>query len=143
MAREEPDDSTQDQKPQGVRGAPALEWAAAALGLLLTLAALVLIGSEAFAGDESPPAVVVSTKSVQAVAGGYVVEIEAKNGGGQTAAGVRVEGELTPPSGQEPETAEATFDFIPDHSSREGGLFFSSDPRQGKLAIRATGYVDP
>lgn len=41
------------------------------------------------------------------------------------------------------ETAEANFDFIPDHSARRGGLFFESDPRQRRLSLRAEGYVEP
>ena len=47
------------------------------------------------------------------------------------------------PESQEPETAEATFDFLPARSRREGGLYFTNDPRIGALTLRAKGYADP
>jgi uncharacterized protein (TIGR02588 family) len=34
-------------------------------------------------------------------------------------------------------------DYVPPRSSREGGLWFSRDPRAGRLTLRATGYAEP
>lgn len=121
---------------------PMLEWIAATLGLATVLAALGLIGSEALRADTSPPSVAVQQLGVRQIEAGYVVTIRAANMGGGPAAQVRVEGELVTP-GSPPQAAEATFDFIPDHSAREGGLFFTTDPRQGALSLRATGFVNP
>lgn len=84
---------------------------------------------------------IVERLGVQQTGTGYLVQIRATNRGGSAAAQVVVEGELKAAAG--PETAEATFDFIADHSSREGGLFFESDPRQGALTLRAKGYAAP
>lgn len=121
---------------------PLLEWIAAGLGLATVLLALGLIGAEALRADTSPPSVAVQQLGVRQTEAGYVVTVRAANVGGSPAAQVRVEGELAVP-GAPPQTAEATFDFIPDHSAREGGLFFTTDPRQGALSLRASGFVDP
>lgn len=126
----------------GAQGTPLLEWIAGAIGLMLLVLAVGVIGGEALFGDPSPPAVTVEARAVHAVKGGWLVEIEAINSGGSPAAGVTVEGELTL-AGQPPETAEADFDYVPDHSRRKGGLFFADDPRSGQLKLRAKGYTEP
>lgn len=84
----------------------------------------------------------VSLRSVSAVQGGYVAEIELANTGGRPAAEVVVEGMLTLADGS-PETSYVTFDYIADRSKRSGGLFFKGDPRAGELALRAKGFVEP
>ncbi|NBB14338.1 TIGR02588 family protein [Caulobacter sp. SLTY] len=119
-----------------------LEWIAGGIGLLLLLLVVGVIGREALFGDRSPPAVLVEQVGAQAVPGGYLVRIKVRNDGGRSAAQVVVEGELTR-QGAEPETGEATFDYVPPGSSREGGLFFTADPAAGELALRAKGYVEP
>lgn len=119
-----------------------LEWVAGGLGLAVILAVLAVIGGEAFSGDRSPPAIVVEPVQVTATAGGYLVRVRVRNDGGQSAAQLVVDGRLTPAAG-EPETSEATFDYVPRHSSREGGLFFKNDPKTGSLTLRAKGYVEP
>jgi uncharacterized protein (TIGR02588 family) len=121
---------------------PLLEWIAAAVGLVVLVGVLGFVGAEAFRPDTSPPQVVVEKLGVERTDAGYLVRVRAINRGGSAAAQVVVEGELEAGAGQ-PETAEATFDFIADHSSREGGLFFESDPGQGRLTLRAKGYAAP
>jgi uncharacterized protein (TIGR02588 family) len=129
-------------KPRPVAATPLLEWIAAGVGLAIVLATAGLIAAEAVRPDHSPPAVVVQNLGARRTAAGWVLEIRAANRGGGPAAQVVVEGELQRP-GEAPETAEATFDFIPDHSARRGGLFFSADPSQGALTLRAKGYAEP
>lgn len=121
---------------------PVLEWIAAAIGLVVLIGVIGFVGAEAFRPDTSPPQVVVERLGVEQTEAGYLVKVRATNRGGSAAAQVVVEGELEPGAG-EPQTAEATFDFIADHSSREGGLFFESDPGQGRLTLRAKGYAAP
>lgn len=121
---------------------PLLEWVFAAVGLVLTLGLIGVIGWEAANPDDSPPAIVVEHLRTTQTSAGYVVEVKVINRGGSPAAQVAIEGELTPPGG-EPETAEATFDYVPDHSTRTGGLFFQADPGVGALKMAAKGYVSP
>ena len=122
---------------------PALEWAAAGIGLLLLLALLATIGLEAISGEtDEPPAIAVTAGLVAAAPGGYLVEIEATNASGATAASVEVEGALMA-GGAAVETSSLTFDYVPGHSRRKGGLFFAEDPRRHRLELRALGYQEP
>ncbi len=121
---------------------PLLEWVSAGVGLALTLGLIGVIGWEAVNADDSPPAVTVERLGATRTAAGYVLEIEVTNRGGSPAAQVAVEGELIGPDG-ETETAQATFDYVPDNSVRRGGLFFAGDPRAGTLRLQAKGYVEP
>jgi uncharacterized protein (TIGR02588 family) len=122
---------------------PALEWAAAGVGLLLLLTMLAIIGMEAVGGEtEAPPAVTVAAGRIVAASGGYVVEIEAGNSSGAAAAAVQVEGALMAGDAAI-ETSSLTFDYLPGHSRRKGGLFFTQDPRRYRLDLRALGYQEP
>lgn len=119
-----------------------LEWASAAVGLVLTLGVIGIIGWEALNADDSPAAVRVESLGAQRTPTGYVLQVRVTNTGGSPAAQVAITGELTPPGGVA-ETAEATFDYVPDHSTRTGGLFFTGNPRDGALKLYAKGYASP
>ena len=67
---------------------------------------------------------------------------QAQNAGGAAAAQVRIEGTLSA-GGQAPETSSVILDYIPGHSAREGGLFFTQDPQSGNLTLRALGFTKP
>ena len=131
-------------KPRpGASGAtPILEWVAATVGFILMVFTIGAVASEAFRADTSPPSVTARNLGVEHTDAGYLVRVRVTNGGGSAASGVTVEGTLTT-EGADPETSEATFDFLADHSSREGGLYFRTDPRAGKLTLRAKGYSEP
>ncbi len=125
-------------RPRG--GTPWLEWAAAAVGLVLVLAAVFVIGREAVAGKPGPPQITVRAERVTETPSGFVVDVVATNSGGETAAAVVIEGELI---GGTPEWREATLDYLPAGSERRAGLVFGSDPRTHGLKLRAKGFVEP
>lgn len=119
---------------------PPLEWASAAVGLVLTLVAIGFVGWDAMFGDDAPPSIEVRLLAVTPTAQGFVAEIEAVNHGGSPAAQVTIEGAL---EGAGPaEVADATLDYVPEHSRASGGLFFQADPRAGRLTLKAKGYAD-
>jgi len=119
---------------------PLLEWVSAGVGLVLALAALGFTAWDAAFGERSPPSIEVRLVRVTPTPYGFVVGIEAVNHGGTPGAQVTIEGAL---DGQgEPETASATFDYVPEQSTVTGGLIFQSDPRQGRLRLSAKGYLD-
>lgn len=124
-------------------GTPLLEWIASAIGLLLTLGMLAVIGREAINRDaDQLPAIEVAAGRVVATGSGFVVAFEAVNRSGGTAAAVAIEGELK--SGETSvETSGAVLDYVPGHSQRSGGLFFRRDPRRHRLELRAIGYQTP
>lgn len=121
---------------------PPLEWSAAALGLLVALLLLAILGREAVAGRDDPvPVLVAEVERVVATPTGHVVEVRVRNLSDQTAAAVQVEGKIK--AGPEEETSSATIDYVPGRSQATGGIIFSSDPRGSPLELRVTGYEVP
>lgn len=127
---------------RGQSAIPAVEWAVAALGLVLVLGSIGYIAWEGIAREETPPEIAISALSTQKLRTGYVVAIRARNSGGTTAADVKVEGTLREGS-RVVETSEMTFRYLPLRSTREGGLFFENDPARYTLTLRARGYETP
>jgi uncharacterized protein (TIGR02588 family) len=121
---------------------PWLEWVAADVGLLLVLGIFGVIGWQAFNGATVPPAITVEVKNVAPVDGGYRVLFRARNSAGEAAAQVEIEGTVSK-VGSDAETSRVVLDYIPGHSERHGGLFFTGDPRAGTLTVRATGFAEP
>ena len=120
---------------------PWLEWLAADIGLVLVLGVFGVIGWQAFNGSGSPPVITVSVESTAPVEGGYQVLFRARNGSSEAAAQVEVEGKVSTDGGEE--VSRVVLDYVPGHSVRRGGLFFTRDPRSGTFAVRATGFVAP
>ncbi len=134
-------DSSRDQG-QGRESPPLSEWLVAGFGVLIVLAALGFLGYEAVDPGETPPDIVNRTVAIRPTTGGYLVQVEVRNRGGETAAGVTLEGTLNE-GDREVEASEATLDYVPGRSQREAGLFFSEDPRRYRLELRAFGYQEP
>jgi uncharacterized protein (TIGR02588 family) len=130
-------------KEQGkIKDAPLWMWGIAFIGLALVLGSIVFMLYEAAAGDSSPPDVTVRVDSILPTRNGFLVTFLALNEGGSTAEGLTVEGELR--NGTESlEMSNTTIEYVPSHSEREGGLFFTLDPRRYELQLRAKGYEKP
>ena len=119
---------------------PALEWIAAALGLVALLFVFAVIGREAMLAEATQlPAIEVRVQRILPVPGGFVVEFEAANRSNGTAAAVGIEGVL----GDDVETSTATLDYVAGNASAKGGLFFKQDPRALPLEVRAMGFQTP
>jgi uncharacterized protein (TIGR02588 family) len=114
------------------------------LGLLIVLGVLGFLLYEAFQ-PQSEAQIVTEVQSIAQQPGGYLVQFGASNQGRKTAAAVVIEGALyDPASPTEPlETAEITFDYIPDQSDRTGALIFEHDPRTLDLRLQVKGFMDP
>lgn len=135
---------TQESKKsqEKITDAPAWIWGIAFLGLIFVLGSIIFMLYEAAVGDSSPPDVTVRVEAILATEAGFLVTFRVIHEGGSTAEGLTVEGELR--NGTEPvETSNTTIQYVPSHSEREGGLFFTLDPRQYDLQLRATGYEKP
>ena len=124
-------------KKAAPRRTPALEWAAASIGLLLTLLMLGAMGWRAWEGrGKAPPSIEVRAERIVAANPGWVVTFTAVNHSPATAANVEIEARAGDA------TATATLDYVPGKSRQSGGLFFTEDPR-GSLELKATGYAEP
>lgn len=116
------------------------EWVAGAIGLVLVVAALVVLVREALA-PASPADLVVRADSTRAGRDAWVVHFTVTNGGRAPAMEVVVEGRLA--NGRDTLAATTTVRYVPGNSRRGGGLLFPVDPATGELRLRATGYEEP
>ena len=123
---------------------PLWEKLAGFVGLLLMLGVIGFLIYEAVQ-PQTEAEIVTEVQSITPQVGGYLVKFEASNRGHTTAASVLLEGALYDPAGgDEPvESAEMTFDYIPDGSDRTGLLVFTHDPRQYELRLQVKGFMDP
>ena len=123
---------------------PLWEKLAGLVGLLLMLGVIGFLIYEAVQ-PQTEAEIVTEVQSITPQAGGYLVKFEASNRGRTTAAAVLLEGALYDPAGgDEPlESAEMTFDYIPDGSDRTGLLVFTHDPRRYDLRLQVKGFMDP
>ena len=126
----------------GPRQIPALEWLVAGVGALLVAGTIGYLVIHALWRDQTPPDVRLVAQRVLALEDQHLVEFRAVNRGGEPAAQLLVEGELVG-ADCPVESAEATLDYLPPGSHRDGGLFFRHDPRDLELRLRARGYARP
>ncbi|HYR10324.1 MAG TPA: TIGR02588 family protein [Longimicrobium sp.] len=118
------------------------EWVAAAVSTALVLGVVGYLLYDAVARPRTPPSLRVSADTVLQVDGLWLVEFRATNAGHETAAAVKIEGELMQ-ADSSVESSEAVLDYVPGRSVRHGGLFFRHDPRAYRLELRAHGYQEP
>jgi len=138
------EENTEDKKNSRGRPkeTPIWEWIIAAVGLILVVGAIGSTLYRAVTEESTPPKLEVTVDSIQSNGDGYLVKFRVVNSGNQTAAAANIEGELK--SGEETaETSSAALTYVPANSERRGGLFFTKNPRQFHLQIRATGYEEP
>ena len=121
---------------------PRVEWIISGLGLLLVIFAVSVLFYEAVAGDKSPPDVKLTVLVIEPLRNGYLVKLRAENEGGEAAARVQVKAELVKDN-ETLEESDTQFEYLPPHSSRDAGVFFSSDPRAAEVRLKAHGYEEP
>lgn len=132
----------QQQEEQQLEGTSALEWVVAAIGAAILVAMIGYMLHDGLTRREGPPDVVLTQGPVQPTASGFVLPFKAENRGHSTASALEIGGRLMD-GDRVVEESRATVDFLPEGSEREGGLFFTRDPRQGGLVLRAEGYSRP
>lgn len=121
---------------------PLAEWIAGAVGLALVLGLIGFLVWQGLQEDVPTPVLRVEIEAVRALDAQYLVTFRVINSGGATAADVMVQGQLVS-AGEVIETAQTQFRFVPTHSRRDGGLFFTRDPSAHTLEMRALGYERP
>lgn len=121
---------------------PVWEWIVAAIGLVLVAAAISTTVYRAFNGEPTPPILTFTVDSTELSGSGYLVGFSVVNSGSGTAAALSVEGILK--SGEDPvETSTANFAYAPGNSVRKGGFFFTKNPNEFTIQIRALGFESP
>lgn len=128
--------------PKAPPRTPILEWTAAGLGLLLTLAVLGFSVWEGLTDRDGPPRLSVVSKPAERTGSGFVVPLVVHNDGYATAAAVEVRASLEQ-AGRVVEERRATFAYVPGRGEARGGVVFQADPATGRLVLEAEGYQDP
>jgi uncharacterized protein (TIGR02588 family) len=140
MAEEKSENKEENQVRR--KETPVWEWIVAAVGLIFVIATLGTTLYRAITEESTPPILEISVEAIVPTNNGYLVEFRVKNTGNQTAAALTIEGELK--RGEESvETSTASLAYAPANSRREGGLFFTKNPNEFELNIRALGYEKP
>lgn len=119
-----------------------IEWIVAAVGLILVLFSIGYLTFEAITSTDSPPNLTVKVTSIEHLSNGYLVEFKVRNEGERPAANVVIEGKLSGGE-KEIETKTTTINYVASKSERDGGLFYTENPEQNKLEIKAIGYENP
>lgn len=114
----------------------------AALGMLFVLGSFTILLRESFVGGRPVAQISIRVDEILSSAPGYLVSLKINNSGNATAAALGVEGVLTR-GGTNVETSLVTVDYVAAGSQRDAALFFSNDPRDGELIVRAKGYIEP
>ena len=112
-----------------------LTWIVSGLGLLVIVAAIVIVALDA-TDRATPPDLRVAETGRATAAGVTRVEIEVRNMGGEAASAVQVEGVSA--SG---DTGQVSLDYVAGRSHREATLAFPGDP--GPVAVSVTGWTKP
>ena len=121
---------------------PFWERVVGALGLLLTLFLLGYLLFQQLTSESTLPDIQVQVTEIWPNGEDFLVVVKASNSGGRTAATVVIEGEILL-NGKVLEKSELTIAYIPAKSTREAGLFFSRNPAELPLNVRALGYTQP
>ncbi len=126
-------------------GTSAWEWAVAGVGGVILAAVVGFLVYEAIARppDVRPEIGVAGAAPLALGNGTFLVPVTVTNTGHATGADVSVSGALVDGDGATIEESTITFDFVAQHSTETGGLYFTADPRSNRLVLRVEGYTDP
>lgn len=114
----------------------------AALGMLFLVSSFTMLVRELFVAGRPIAEISIRVDEILPSAPGYLVSLKINNSGNATAAALGVEGVLMR-GGTNVETSLVTVDYVAAGSERDAALFFSNDPRDGDLTVRAKGYIEP
>ncbi len=138
----ESEQATENQENGEQQEVPLLEWIVAGIGFVLVAGAIGFMLYQAVTSRFAPPIIKITIESVVSADTGYLVIFEAQNTGEETASNVAIEGEIK--NGDESvEKSDVTIDYVPSRSKRKSGLYFTKNPQQFDLQIRAKGYEEP
>jgi uncharacterized protein (TIGR02588 family) len=139
MAEEKKKPNTEDYSKEPPS---PLEWLFAAIGLLVVVGAIGFLVYRGATKGDTPPVIKIEVESITPSGENYLVNFRVSNTGDTTAAALMIEGELKNGDKIE-ETSDISMAYLPAKSVRRGGLFFTKDPHQFELKIRAKGYEQP
>lgn len=121
---------------------PIAEWAAASIGLVLTVGVIGYSLWEGVRAGDDRPSLTVEAGAPEPAGGRFLVPITVRNGAHATAGAVEVRGVLKQ-GAISVEERRAVFTYVPGNGVSEGGLMFEHDPRTLTLTVTPEGYEEP
>lgn len=119
-----------------------LEWLVLVTGTCLVVIILGLLIYEAVNLEKTPPVISVALGSPEFKEGHFLVPVQAKNMGTQTAEDVRIE--IISGKGASQERSEIHFAYFPGNAVQNGWVTFTKDPEaKGRLHVHILGYSTP
>lgn len=120
-----------------------LEWTVFAVGCVLTVGTLVLLGYQAWMPRAGPPQLAVALGTPEPAPEGVVVPVTVTNRGGQTAENVEVV-VAARTEGRQVASGAVTLAFVPKNARRAGRVVFTGDlPPQPTFVVQSLGYQLP
>jgi uncharacterized protein (TIGR02588 family) len=130
-----PPATARSRRSKAVAPRPVLQWMAAGVGLLITLAAGGIILAEAVQ-PARPAALTVRIERERRTPSGRILDIVVTNTGSETAAAVEVLGKVGG------ETGSVSLDYVPGDGQASASLAFSADAA-GDPLLSVVGWSEP
>jgi uncharacterized protein (TIGR02588 family) len=120
-----------------------LEWSVFGVSFVLVAAVVGYLVWDAVTLDVGPPLIEASAGQVVPFQGSWIVEVQVRNAGSQTAGSVAVEVSLFE-GGEAVETGEFSVVLLPRGSTRHGWVMFGRDPAKAdQIEVSILGYDEP
>ena len=121
---------------------PVWEWVVAGIGLVLIVSVLGALIWDGLVNSRTSVQIELRVQKTVQRGPGELVMVEVQNHGGEVAADLKVRGSLF--RGEtEVESREITIDYVPRHSRKTVGLFFSRPTATHELRLTPIGFVEP
>jgi uncharacterized protein (TIGR02588 family) len=128
-------------KEAGAEQDERIEWWLGIASAVVTLALIGYLLVEGLTGSGSGPILSVMLGPVRQAADDYVLQVNVRNEGDQTASEVVVEGRLG--AGNGAEVSAVTLDYVPPGPGTPAALVFSRDPHAEAVVLTIKGYRYP
>jgi len=126
------------------RGRSPAEWTTLAISIVMLLGIAGLVTYLYAVDGNEEPAIEIEPQfaAIRQVGDAYYLPVRVTNTGDETAADVRITGELPAESG-DPETSELEYLFLAGQETADGTMVFSQEPTESELRILPVSFQDP
>lgn len=133
--------STDTSRPAADARPKPVQWIAGGLSGAMVCGLVAYLAYQGLATDGAPPDISITVERIVESGGRYHVDVVALNGGGSTAADVRL---MARTAGEPREESAFAIDYLPSGSERRGTFVFARDPGPADtIAVAVTGYSEP
>ena len=118
-----------------------LEWLITIISGILVFFTLGFLVYQLIFEERTPPNITIVFGEILQKDQAFAIPIQANNSGTETAENVTVE--IFSENGEDEETAQITFSFLPGRSSAKGWITFTKKPEIALLKTHVVGYTTP